>query len=183
MGVYYYYYLEQKEKDGWHRLKGPDEDNSIYYHTGSYGNDFVSNYEYRQLSFEEFSEEAKNIYREDYDEWNKENRYDYFYPYFYELSLDLMFKDFDEGILEYAGIITKNDRLKIERDSRYIPETISVEDFNKLPERIKDNYIFYTWDSPWSEYGHIYDLVPIIRTMLKDYKLSLKDVRLSCEQC
>lgn len=48
MGVYYYYYLEKKEEDGWHRLKGPDEDNSIYYHTGSYGNDFVSNYEYSQ---------------------------------------------------------------------------------------------------------------------------------------
>ena len=185
MGVYYDYYLEKKEEDGWHRLNALEEGNdaSIYYHSGSYGCDYVRNYEIRQLSFEELAEETKDIYRESYDNCKEAKRYDYFYPYFYELSIDLMFKDFDEGIHEYAGIITRNDRLKIERNSEYIPETISVEDFNKLPEGIKDNYVFYVWDSPWSDYVHTYELVPIIRDMLKTYNLSIDDVRLTCKQC
>lgn len=182
MGIYYDYYLEKKDKDGWHRLSSLEDGSSMIYYHRSYGYDFVGEYEICELSFNDYCVEAKKNYAEKYEQAEKDNALSFFYPRYCELSIELMFQDFDNGIHEYAGIIKKNDRLKIERNPEYIPDMIDEADFNKLPEEIKDNYIFYAWDSPWSEYGHIYDLVPIIRDMLKYYDLTVSDVRLICSK-
>ena len=71
MGVYYDYYLEKKDEDGWHRLNALEEGNdaSIYYHSGSYGCDYVLDYlmsEFSILTVREYDNE-----RSDYDELGK----------------------------------------------------------------------------------------------------------------
>ena len=158
-----------------------DGDEMIYWHTGSYGRDFTDHYFLQDIPFEEYSIEMKKHYQSAYDKFKSGSHiFEAWYPQFFQMDLDSMVRDFNDNIHECDGIISKNQYLKLQRDSAYEPDVVSPKDYNKLPERIQEKYMYYAWDSPWSEFGKVYDIIPIVMKMLEYYNLQIDDVRLIC---
>lgn len=180
-----YYFLERKEGNEWLLVK-PDEkydeygDGTLFWHTRSYSSDFLERYTISGLSFSDYRKELREEYREDYEKLkNGGSHWDSWYPECKLMDLGAMVRDFESNIHEYDGIISNNDKLKVEREWEYSPKVISPDAYCRLPRRIRKNYVYHAWDSPWSEYGKIYPVVPIVLDTMKRDGLEMDEVRLT----
>lgn len=185
MSTYYDYYLEQKTSEGWVLIKSPDfEYDCIHSHTGLHGDDSFQNYKQSDIPLEETRIEVYHKYKEEYEKSKLDrNRFSHYYPYYCLMDLDEMITDYDSNIHEYDGIISKNDLLKLERDCDYEPKIYEPNDINNLIPELQQNYVYHCWDSNWSDYKIIYQIVPRVKKVLAEHNLNLDDIRLTCDIC
>ena len=124
------------------------------------------------------NEEFKDENKEKYESLSEIERR--FLCNYYIMNLELIELDYRNNIHEYAGIISKNDYKKLQSDSDYCPKIIDEEVYAKFKDNIKENYIYYEWDTYYGEEYYLYKLMPIINEILNENNLMINDVRLLC---
>jgi hypothetical protein len=102
---------------------------------------------------------------------------------FYEMDLDRMMKDYNSGLHEYAGIISRNAYRHLLSDSEYEAKIIDEEVYSKFSDDIKQNYVYHEWDTFYGEYFYLYEIFPRIEKAMSADGLSLNQVRLLCRIC
>lgn len=179
MGVWYDFYLEKRiEKEKWIPLKYKGD--RSFYSVRSYGRSFCDRYGGSfSIGFEYMNEEFKDENKEKYESLSEIERR--FFCNYYIMDLELIEFDYRNNIHEYAGIISKNDYKKLQSDSDYSPKIIDEEVYAKFKDNIKENYIYYEWDTYYGEEYYLYELMPIINEMLKENDLTINEVRLLCQ--
>ena len=181
MGVYYDFYLEKLvEKDKWSSVQYEDSD--VLYSVRSHARSFFDEYGFGlPLGFQCLSQEYQAKNREKYDNCDEiEKR---FLCDFYEMDLDRMMKDYNSGLHEYAGIISRNAFRHLLSDSEYEAEIIDEEVYSKFSDDIKQNYVYHEWDTFYGEYYYLYEIIPRVKKIMNADRLSLDQVRLLCRIC
>ena len=178
MGVWYDFYLEKRiKKEKWIPLKYKGD--RSFYSVRSYGRSFCDRYGGPfSIGFEYMNEEFKDENKEKYESLSEIERR--FLCNYYIMDLELIDLDYRNNIHEYAGIISKNDYKKLQSDSDYSPKIIDEEVYAKFKDNIKENYIYYEWDTYYGEEYYLYKLMPIINEILNENNLMINDVRLLC---
>lgn len=180
MVVYYDFYLDKKVGDDlWSSIIVGDSD--IIYSMRSrpwlyeeYSIGFPLGFKFLSQEYQEKNLERYNSLED------SEKRFSYS---FYEMDLDRMRIDYKNNIHENAGIISKNSYKHLQTDCDYNAKIIEEEIYATFSPEIKENYIYYEWDSSDSEYYYLHDMMPIIEKALQDNNLEYKDVRLLCNIC
>ena len=180
MGVYYDFYLDKNIGDNkWSSIIVDDSDIIYYMRSRPW---LYDEYSYGlPLSFKYLSQEYQE---KNFEKYNSLTDTEKFYEYkFYEMDLNRMKADFDSGIHENAGIISKNSYKRLQRNCDYNAKIIAEETYASMNPNIKENYLYYEWDDTCSEYYYLYEIMPIIEKALEDNNLEYKDVRLLCSYC
>ncbi len=180
MGVYYDYYLDKKIDDN-HWLQILVDGKACLYYVRSWRELFDEYSIGPRIEFQCLSEEYQEQHREQYEKEKAEGHQLGFS--FYEMDLVRMQLDYKNQVHEYAGIISKNSYKRLQSDVEYCPKIIEEEIYAKFKDNIKDNYIYYEWDTIFSEYYYLYQIMPIIENALADNNLKIEDVRLICHIC
>ena len=182
MSTYYNYYLERKESDDkWLALmpeeEEPDTLELSFYYTSGIGHDFFDEYSGWQIDFEYCGEEYKKRYQKQY-----ENESDFFKKYYlpYEMDLDRIIMDHDNQLHEYAGIISRNSYKRLQSDPEFNPKIIDEEVYAAFKDDVKENYLYYEWDTVYDRCYYLYQIVPLINDLIKKNSLKYQDVRLLC---
>ena len=178
MGVYYDFYLEKRVgEDRWSSINYLDSD--ILFSVRSYARAFFDEYGcVFPLGFQRLSQEYQSKYKEKYDSSNDIEKS--FICRFYEMDIDKMIKDYNAGLHEYAGIISKNAYRHLMSNCEYEAKIIDEEIFARLTNDIKKNYIYHEWDTFYGEYYYLYEIVPLVERVIEANKLNINDVRLLC---
>lgn len=181
MGVYYDFYLEkQVEKDKWSSIQYGDSD--LLYSVRSHARAFFDEYGSGiHLGFHFLSQEFQEKNREKYDNCDEIEKG--FLFAFYEMDLERMMKDYNTGLHEYAGIISRNEYKHLLSDSGYEAKIIDEEVYSKFSDDIKQNYMYHEWDSYYGEYYYLYEIIPRVEKLMNDNELCMDQVRLLCRIC
>ena len=178
MGVYYNFYLERKiDNDKWMPIKYKDDD--CFYYVRSYAREFYCEYGSSfSIAFDYMNEVFK---KENLQKYNNANNFEkkYMCSYYY-MDLDRIASDYHNKIHEYGGIISKLDYKKLKSKYDYEPTIIDETVYAQFKDNIKENYIYYEWDTYYGEYYYLYEIMPIIEEILKANNLKIEDVRLLC---
>ena len=181
MGVYYDFYLEKLvEKDKWSSIQYGDSGElySVRNHARSFFDEYGSAI---PLEFECLSQEYQVKNQEKYNNCNETDRR--FLCDFYEMDLLRMMRDYNSGLHEYAGIISRNAYKHLLYDSEYEAKIIDEEVYSKFSDDIKQNYVYHEWDTFYGEYYYLYEIIPKVEKMMNAHELSLDQVRLLCRIC
>ena len=181
MGVYYDFYLEKLvEKDKWSPIQYGDSD--VLYSVRNHARSFFDEYGAAiPLGFQWLSQEYQEKNLEKYENSNEiEKR---FLCDFYEMDLDRMMRDYNSGLHEYAGIISRNAYKHLLSDSEYEAKIIDEEVYSRFSDDIKQNYVYHEWDSFYGEYYYLYEIIPRVEKIMNADGLSLDQVRLLCRIC
>lgn len=96
------------------------------------------------------------------------------------MDLERIRDDYNLGIHEYDGIISKNSFKKLQSNPEYNPKIIDEEVYAAFKDEIKENYMYYEWDLYYGECYYLYKIMPLVNSILEEHQLSIKDVRLLC---
>ena len=178
MGVYYYYYLEKNiGADKWESIKYKGSD--YFYFVRSYAHAFQDEYGAAfPMGFQFLNEEYKRENLSKYEEASEVDKYSI--CNFYLMDLERIRDDYNLGIHEYDGIISKNSFKKLQSNPEYNPKIIDEEVYAAFKEEIKENYMYYEWDLYYGECYYLYEIMPLVNSILEEHQLSIEDVRLLC---
>ena len=181
MGVYYDFYLEKLvEKNKWSSIQYEDSD--CFYSVRSSARSFVDEYGSAiPLGFHYLSQEFQAKNREKYDNCNEIEKQ--FLLNYYEMDLDRMLKDYNSGLHEYAGIISRNSYRHLLSDPEYEAKIIDEEVYSRFSDDIKQHYVYHEWDTFYGEYYYLYEIIPRVEKMMNADELSMDLVRLLCRIC
>lgn len=178
MGVYYDFYLERHiGNDKWVPIKidGSEIIYSVRGRAFEFQNEYGASF---PMSFQSLNEEYKKKNREKYDASNEPDKH--FLANFYWMDLLRIKKDYEMGLHENAGIISKNSYKRLQSDPYYNPKVIDEEVYAAFSDEIKGNYMYHEWDDDLSEYYYLYEIMPLVNKALKDNGLTIDEVRLLC---
>ena len=182
MSTYYDYYLEKKiDENKWStivsREKDPEKGKLSFYYTSGIGHEFFDEYSGWQIGFEYCSEEYKNEFRKWYEKENGPFK-SYYCPY--EMDLVMIVFDYKNQLHEFSGIISKNSYKRLQSDIEYNAKIIDEEVYAAFKDNVKENYLYYEWDSIYGSSYYIYEIMPLINNLINENNLKYDDVRLIC---
>ncbi|MBR6459525.1 MAG: hypothetical protein IKS49_05120 [Actinomycetaceae bacterium] len=178
MGTYYYFHLEKKsDNDTWHPIKVDDSD--YFHYVRNHAREFVLEYgSYSSIGFQNLNEEYKKANQEKYDAANDFEKH--YIANFELMDLERIKEDYDRGLHEYGGIISRHSFKLLQSNMDYCPKIIDEEVYAAFKDDVKENYMYHEWDTFYGEYYYLYEIMPKVNKILKEENLTLDDVRLLC---